>query len=126
MKPCTSEFTQGNVSGCHHGLRRVRYTRKPQPGSSNAFIHDAVCGEVSVLAMGYDQQPKTFGVLKGTTHQLGIHDRIAVIRERYNAGSLHLTILGEAFAAESLAYGAHRIDAHRCRHSCLLEYIFCY
>ena len=75
-----------------------------------ALVHHAVGNEVLVLAVAHDKHIEIVRILHRKAQQVGIGNRLAVVRNRNDTGLLHPANLRHLLAFKALADRAHRID----------------
>ena len=102
---------EDEVARHHHVLGGAGDAGQAQLGRPLPLVHDAAAGEGQVLGVLDHRDAEVLGVEQGAAHQLGVHHRLAVVRDRPHAGAHHLADLRQLLAQQPLADGADRIDA---------------
>ena len=79
MHPSAGEARQGNIAGDHDIFGDAWDAANSQAHRGRPLIHAASAREVQVFFMHTDRHVKHQAVFQGAAHQVGIHNRAAVV-----------------------------------------------
>ena len=106
-----TRLLQKQQVACHHDvLGLAGNARKPQTRRPLAFVHDAPTGEGEVLRMLDHRQVEVLGIEQGAAHQLGVGDRVPIVRDCHHSGRYHVADLGQLLPLLPLAHRTDGID----------------
>ena len=118
VQTAASELCQTTITKNHDVLGSAGDFPQTQTGGDHPFVHYPIAGKVTIFGMADNRQVKHLGVFQGPPHELAVHNRYAVVADRYNSRFFELSVLGQQFTFLALTDGSHRKDSHEVSFGC--------
>ena len=115
------DFGEQDIAGNHHILGTGGDAAQAEAHALESFMHVAALAQVQILAMLDHRDVEGLCVFHRAAHHAGVHDGLAIVRDRNDASLLHRTDACQFLTEAALGDRADRIHVDAVQPAGLLE-----